>query len=88
MKTYIVMCGDYDYSHNALVTGSYEDALNYALKCDETSIYDAAEVIECWEDGKLLYDFGSYQRDARIKRTMSFEDLDSEIKSHIVYFKN
>lgn len=91
MKIYIVDCGMYEASHNALVTTDYSKALEFAFsrynyRGNDKHImsWEQFEHLEIWEDDVLLYEYGGKQSDIiNSYDKLTLEELDTDIKRHI-----
>lgn len=86
MKIYIVTIGDYEANHNDLVTTDFVIATDKIMDIliNNHGVYDRFSSLECWEDGKQLYEYGDWCHDiAGVKSNVTREELVSDIEYHI-----
>jgi hypothetical protein len=86
LKIYIITLGDYEANHNELVTTDFDIAVDFVLKAVKENLrpYDNFNSLECWEDGKQLYEYGDWIHDITgVKKNITKEELLEDIEYHI-----
>lgn len=87
MKTYIVSCGKYEWNHNTFVGNDFDSAVIFMsehLDTDNLEHGERFEDMECWDDGKLIYSYGSWSGDScSHKKVMSPSEIKEDIERHI-----
>lgn len=85
-KTYIVICGIYEDRHNEFVTNDIDEAIEFALlKHDGREGYESFNMLEVWEDGILICEYGAYvyhkvSQTNKLSHAEFKEDLEKFIK--------
>jgi hypothetical protein len=84
METYIVSCGNYDWNHIAYVTNDFDSAIVFiSERLNADSISDKFEDMECWNNGKQVYTYGSWNGDTcNYKKQMTPIEVKQDIERH------
>lgn len=86
MKTYIISCGDREWNHNTFAGDNFDSAIIFIsehLDINNIEYGERFEDMEYWEDGKLIYTYGSWSGDlCNHKKVMSPSEIKEDIKRH------
>ena len=86
MKIYIITVGDYENNCNEFVTIDFNEVVDKILfiLANNKGSWNGFTSLECWEDGKQLYEYGDWCHDITgIKSNITREELVSDIEYHI-----
>lgn len=79
MKIYITTHGLYDDNHISLCTINFDLAIKHFLDYSKSNNYSMGN-IECWEDNKQLFDYGSMNYDVKNQRKeVTYDEIKDDI---------